>query len=116
MAVAREDRRALLAPYPQHDGRVVEAHAVGVVAVAHVDRRRQDQHLDVITGILAEIEAGRMLVTVEPKELIPVRDTLCALADALNEKLVAAEPVVDHSALLARRYRMAEINMQRLTI
>ena len=75
-----------------------------------------DQHLDIITGILDEIQAGRMLVTVKPKELIPVRDTLCALTDAINEKLSAAAPVVDHSALLMARYRRLNLAMHRLTI
>ena len=75
-----------------------------------------DQHLDIIAGILEEIQAGRMLVTVKPKELIPVRDTFSALADAINEKLVAAEPVVDHSPLLVARLRMAEHAMHQLAI
>jgi len=75
-----------------------------------------DQHLDVITGILDEIQAGRMLVTADTKQLAEVRDTMCALADAINEKLVAAEPVPDHSALLAARYRMVNLAMQGLSI
>lgn len=76
----------------------------------------QAQHLEIITGILEEIQAGRMLVTADTKQLTEVRDTLCALADALNEKLVAAEPVIDHSPLLAARYRMVKLAMRRLSI
>ena len=75
-----------------------------------------DQHLDVITGILAEIKAGRMFVTADTKQLAKVRDSFVALADTLNEKLVAAEPVIDHSPLLAARFRMAEIAMYQLSI
>ena len=76
----------------------------------------QAQHLDIITGILEEIQAGRMLVTADPKQLTTVRDTFSALADAINEKLVAAEPVVDHSPLLVARLRMAEHAMYQLAI
>ena len=75
-----------------------------------------DQHLEIVTGILDEIQAGRMLVTADTKQLTQVRDTFAALADAINEKLVAAEPVVDHSALLVARLRMAEHAMHRLAI
>jgi len=76
----------------------------------------QDQHLDIITGILEEIQAGRMLVTAEPKQLTEVRDTLSALANEINEKLVAAEPVIDHSPLLEARYRRVKLAMRRLSI
>lgn len=75
-----------------------------------------ESHLSVITGILDEIQEGRMFVTVEPKELIPVRDTLAALADTINEKLSAAAPVPDPSALLAARYRMVKLAVHRLTL
>jgi len=75
-----------------------------------------NQHLGVITGILEEIKAGRMLVTADPADLRNVKDAFDALSGAINDKLVAAEPVIDHSALLAARFRMADLAVRRLAI
>jgi HK97 family phage prohead protease len=75
-----------------------------------------EQHLGVVTGILEEIKAGRMLVTADTADLRQIKSAFDALSDAINDKLVAAEPVIDHSALLAARFRMAELAMYQLEL
>ena len=106
----RELKLFEISPVPLGMNPLTAIHAIKAGALP------DEQHLDIITGILDEIKAGRMLVTADTKQLTQVRDSFTALADTLNEKLQAAEPVVaDHSALLVARYRMAEIAMRQLS-
>ena len=106
----RENKLFELSPVPLGMNPLTALRAVKAGALP------DNQHLDVITGILEEIKAGRMLVTADPADLRNVKDAFDALSDAINDKLVAANPVPDQSALLAARFRMAELAMYQLEL
>jgi len=76
----------------------------------------EDQHLALITELIGQIKSGQMLATASFPDLCKVKESLTALSDALHEKLEAAKPVADHSALLAARFRMAELAMYQLEL